>query len=498
MASQTRTYEKKKLLGQVYTPFPIVDKILQDSGLYNVDLTNKKILDPACGDGRFLVPIVEHIIKSTDNEQLIIVLSQIYGWDVDRNALEICRKNLDALVEPLGISIRWNLKLCDALKQVEKRLKFDFIVGNPPYIRIQHLPIKQRTFIQSHYHFCKKGSTDAYIAFFELASKLLSPDGICGFITPNGFLTSETGKPLRSYFQQNGNLKQITNYGSVPVFGNTATYSAITIFGNGKQENSEQENFTFEQCENTDLQYQNRQIHFSELPELKPWQLSVSAYEHIKGHRLGDICQISVGVTTLADAYYLFSIISEDEDIVYAKSKNGLFVHLEKGILKPIIKASKLKSSTDPVTEYILFPYQKDAAGKQRIIPEDILQNHFPQTFSYLLKVKPALDRRDNGKPNAVAWYAFGRAQGLDSTFGKKIVFSPMNRAPNFVLYDNPDVTVYSGYFIKYDGNYDALLAQLNSPRMAGFIAVAGRDFQGGYKGYNKKIIENFIVTLPA
>ena len=147
------------------------------------------------------------------------------------------------------------------------------------------------------------------------------------------------------------------------------------------------------------------------------------------------------------------------------------------------------------MSEYILFPYQKDGSDKQRIIPEETLKNDFPQTYSYLLKVKSELDRRDNGKPNAVAWYAFGRAQGLDNAFGKKIIFSPMNREPNFILYENPDVTVYSGYFIKYDGDYQTLLEQLNSQRMADFVAIAGRDFQGGYKGYNKKVIENFIVT---
>src|SRR5215217_4902056 len=114
MASQIRTYEKKKLLGQVYTPPHIVKKILQDSGFYDSDFTNKKILDPACGDGRFLVPIVEHYIQTVDRALLTSVLSQIYGWDIDREALENCRKNLDALVEPLGLNITWNLKLCDA------------------------------------------------------------------------------------------------------------------------------------------------------------------------------------------------------------------------------------------------------------------------------------------------------------------------------------------------------------------------------------------------
>ncbi|TLV03087.1 Eco57I restriction-modification methylase domain-containing protein [Dyadobacter luticola] len=490
MASKNRSYDRKKLLGQVYTPFHIVDKILDVSGFYRSDLDSIKILDPACGDGRFLVPVVEYIVKHSLPEQLENRLSQVYGWDIDPAAIEVCRKNLDDIVRPLGIEVHWKLSVRDALRQLHSREKFDLIIGNPPYIRIQHLPEDQRKFIQKTFTFCRIGATDAFFAFFELASRLLSKTGVCGFITPNSFLTSQSGKALRSYFSSRQNLIGITNYGTIPVFGNTGTYPAITVFSKQKRDY-----FTFEQCLNADFGYEQRAVAFSEIDILKPWQLSVKQEETIEGQRLGDICQISVGVTTLADAYYLFSVISENNGIAFVKNKNGDEVYLEKELLKPIIKGSKLKTATDPITEFILFPYQKDADGKHRIIPEQILSSKFPQTFSYLLKVKPVLDRRDNGKANPVAWYAFGRAQGLDSSFGKKIIFSPMNKAPNFVLYENPDVTVYSGYFIKYDGDYQALLEQLNSQRMSDFIATAGRDFQGGYKGYNKKAIENFIVT---
>jgi adenine-specific DNA-methyltransferase len=490
MASQTRTYGRRKLLGQVYTPLHIVDKILGHCGFYEADLTGKTILDPACGDGRFLVPIAEFIIHNAPADQLANQLQQLHGWDIDKNALEQCRENLDALVAPLGIAIDWKLRKCDALKQWRSKEKFDFIVGNPPYIRIQHLPEPQRKYIQKHYSFCGTGSTDAFIAFFQLASKLLATDGICGFITPNSYLISESGAPLRSYFYKNHNLRHITNYRNIPVFGAASTYPAITIFGN-----SPGDHFHFEHCLNNRFEYEGRDIPASELKKDAPWMLSVGTQDMIHGVRLGDICKISVGLTTLADGFYLFNIISEKNGLVYAKNKNGFFTHLEKELLKPIIKGSKLKAADDAVTEYILFPYQKDSSDKQRIIPEETLKTKFSQTYSYLLKVKSELDRRDNGKPNAVAWYAFGRAQGLDNAFGKKIIFSPMNREPNFILYENPDVTVYSGYFIKYDGDYQKLLEQLNSQRMADFVAIAGRDFQGGYKGYNKKVIENFIVT---
>jgi len=69
---------------------------------------------------------------------------------------------------------------------------FDLIVCNPPYIRIQSLKETERKFIQRYYEFCKTGSTDVYIAFFELAYRLLSSDGVAGFITPNTFFYTET------------------------------------------------------------------------------------------------------------------------------------------------------------------------------------------------------------------------------------------------------------------------------------------------------------------
>ena len=491
MASQTRTYDKKKLLGQIYTPLFIVEKILGDTGFYKGDFVEKKILDPACGDGRFLVPIAKHIIETTPAELLKKRLSRITGWDIDPEAIELCRNNLNELVKDLPVKIKWNLIQKDALQEFGSKSKFDLIVGNPPYIRIQHLPAEQRKYVQNTYTFCKSGSTDAYVAFFQLASNLLNKNGLCGFITPNSYLTSETGRPLRAYFSGSQCLKRITNYGSARVFGNAGTYAAITIFGA-----TAADHFQYE-LSDLDTVVQHRSIPFAELEHQRKWHLFIEEAEPFAGTKLGEICQISVGITTLADDLYLFKIQAEKDGLALVTNKKGDSHHIESSVLKPIIKGSKLKTSDDTITEYILFPYEKDESGKNKIIPEDRLKTALPLTYKYLLSEKDALLRRDNGKPNNVSWYAFGRAQGLDTSFGKKVIFSPMNKYPNFILFDNPDCTVYSGYFLKYDGDYDFLLKQLNSPRMAEFIGVAGRDFQGGYKGYNKKVVENFIITEP-
>jgi adenine-specific DNA-methyltransferase len=493
MASLSRTYDTKKLLGQVYTPPTIVEKILDEAGLFSSDFLGKTVLDPACGDGRFLREVVRRIIHYSPEGTLAENLQKIQGWDIDPEALALCRKGLDQEIEPLGLHIPWDLRHQDALHQLSSAQRFDFIVGNPPYIRIQHLPESQRRYLQDRYAFCRSGSTDTYVAFFELADQLLKKTGVCGFITPNSYFFSETARPLRRYFQEKQSLQLITNFGSVRVFEKTGTYAAITIFGKNQQEN-----FRYE-LSDADFRYASRVIPFREIRQYDLWQLSIHAPAQETGVRLGDICRISVGITTLSDKIYLFTIQDDsNENYVWATSGLGQRVKLERAILKPIVKASRLKSGDEPIMEYVLFPYLKNETSKHSIIPEAVLRKEYPFAYAYLCAQKPVLDRRDNGKPNTVAWYAFGRAQSLDSSFGKKIIFSPMNRVPNFILHENPEATLYSGYFIKYDGDYHKLLPLLNSQAMADYMAVAGRDFRGGWKGYSKKIVENFRLDASA
>jgi type I restriction-modification system DNA methylase subunit len=496
MASLVKTYKQEKLFGQVYTPDFIVCKIFDDIGYSSPAILGKKIIDPACGDGRFLTEIAKKIITLSPEKDLKSNLECIYGWDIDEIAIKQCISNLDDLIKDKTFDIQWNISVTNSIKKYEKPNlfainelpKFDFIVGNPPYIRIQHLDLEQREYIQQNYDFCKNGSTDIYIAFYELCINLLNDNGICGLITPNTFLFTETARPLRQYFAANKNLIQITNYGDIQLFEDATTYSAITVF-NAKRN----KNFLFQKAL-TEKTFEEKQINFSELKE-PFWQLTTNETEIVRGKKLKEICDIHVGITTLCDSAYIFPIENIDNAYVYADTKFCGRVKLEKTILKPIIKGSKLKHSKETIKEHILFPY-KNIRSKHQIIPEDELKTLYPLAYKYLLSVKSKLDKRDNGKPNPVAWYAFGRSQGLDTSFGEKIIFSPMNNKPNFIYYSNPECTFYSGYCIKFNGDILQLIPQLNSDKMEQFVSMSSRDFRGGWKAYNKKIIENFEVVL--
>lgn len=215
MASLNKDYSQEKLLGQVYTPKNIVCKILEDINYNDKSILGKKIIDPACGDGRFLTEVVKRIIQFSPKEGLEKNLSYVYGWDIDEVAIQLCRKNLDELIIGLGFKVNWNIKVKNTIKIIYKNnlfkqkgqtSKYDFIVGNPPYVRVQHLDEEERNYIQEHYDFCKEGSTDIYIAFFELAYKMLKTNGKCSFITPNTFFIQKLPE------------NNSTNYGHIKVF----------------------------------------------------------------------------------------------------------------------------------------------------------------------------------------------------------------------------------------------------------------------------------------
>lgn len=293
---------------------------------------------------------------------------------------------------------------------------------------------------------------------------------------------------MRDHFSKLGIIKQITNYGAIQLFDNATTYSAILVFDKKKHKT-----FLYQQAIDKE-NFISIEISTKEITNQKIWQLSVERNNKRHGVKLKDICKIHVGITTLCDKAYIFPIQEIDEKYVFAFTKLKGKIKIEKDILKPIIKASTLKSSQDKIKEYILFPYEK-IHGKHQIISIEKLRMAFPLVYKYLLSIKEELDKRDNGRP-IIPWYAFGRTQGLDTTWGKKIIFSPMNIKPNFIFYENEECIFYSGYCIKYNGNHSKLLKQLNSEEMEKFISISTRDFRGGWKAYNKKAIEDFIINI--
>ena len=113
--------ERRKRLGAWYTPADLVEAVVGgvvDAGwLASRSSTAVRVLDPACGDGRFLAAAAQRITELGRPVELV-------GVDVDPDAVSRARAALP------GASIVEG----DALAHAWDGAGFDLVIGNPPYL----------------------------------------------------------------------------------------------------------------------------------------------------------------------------------------------------------------------------------------------------------------------------------------------------------------------------------------------------------------------------
>ena len=110
--------------------------------------------------------------------------------------------------------------------------KFDYVIGNPPYVRIHNIDSNFRTFLKLNYSFCT-GMFDLYYAFYEIGLKLLNPQGTLLYIAPNSFIKNASGIKMRKYIEENNLLWYFEDFEHEQKFANYSTYTAIIGLNKG-------------------------------------------------------------------------------------------------------------------------------------------------------------------------------------------------------------------------------------------------------------------------
>ncbi len=310
--------EVRKAGGVYYTPQYIVDYIVEHTvgelikGKAPKDIEKIKIVDPACGSGSFLLGAFRYLLKYHNDwyinngylekkdggkvltpegrlntaEKKKILLNNIFGVDLDSNAVEVSKLSLllKCMEGETDASINQQLRmfhervlpdldkniLCGnslighdffdsefgfdsaEKKELEKKIKpfdwkiafpqvfkqggFDAVVGNPPYLGGREW--KEENGNQYNYFLGKYESIeyqfDMYAVFWERGIKLLKQTGLMGFITPNTWLNNQGTIKLRNYILNHTSIKQIVDYSKVKVFVDAVVLPIVTILQNGK------------------------------------------------------------------------------------------------------------------------------------------------------------------------------------------------------------------------------------------------------------------------
>jgi type I restriction-modification system DNA methylase subunit len=303
--------EVRKAGGVYYTPQFVVDYIIEAT--VGAAIQNKKpseinklrIVDPACGSGSFLLGAYKCLLdyhknyyfanidsikhdkhfpltpdgNLTTNEKKRILLNNIYGVDIDVNAVEVTKLSLliKCMEGETEASINQQLKIWHEriLPTLENNIKsgnsiidldfysdqidfgeekkinpfnwpnnfseifnkggFDIVIGNPPYGADFSNPEKNyliNKFKNQNYQL------DSYLIFLEHSvANLLKPNGLFGMIIPNPWLTNLLQKDLRKFIFSNTSVVEIVHF-IKPVFPKVTVDTEIVILQNTIQKNN--------------------------------------------------------------------------------------------------------------------------------------------------------------------------------------------------------------------------------------------------------------------
>ena len=292
-----------------------------------------------------------------------------------------------------NISLMNKIKMFDWNAEFGNR-KFDAIIGNPPYIRVQnmvHYSPEEYAFYKSNtsqYSTAVADTLDKYYLFIEKGLSLLNGNGMLGYIVPHKFMKIKSGAELRELLATDRNVQKILHFGTHQVFRDRSTYTCILVLS--KQPNTQFE-IGFVQDWNQFLFEHNTEClpYPAEYISKQPWsflpQNIITHLERISTScvSLSTLVDIFVGVQTSADKIYIVHADREDDSFIYSHDKQNREFRIEKEILRKSIYDTRLSSYEKIVANsYIIFPY-KDDSGKPVLYTLEEMNERFPCALAY-------------------------------------------------------------------------------------------------------------------
>ncbi|RZN38751.1 MAG: hypothetical protein EF813_04675 [Methanosarcinales archaeon] len=298
--------ETRKESGIYYTPPYVVDYIVKNTlgvlltGKTPEEVSNIRVLDPACGSGSFLIKTfdyfsdyykeenkriraekerrVKEYLKSNGNQlsldfengvtdehrdvEYAILVNNIHGVDLDEQACEIAAVNL--MLKGLQAGGRMPLVLGETIKtgnslisggkdelseyfgdgwRDKKPFNWEDEFGAEGFDVVVGNPPHgivfgddAKTFIENCYPTFKRNN-DIFVAFMEKSIDLLKPDGLFSFIVPNTFLTGPYFNGLKEHILDTTKIIKLLDFRINQVFNDPNVFNTIIVLQ--KEENEE-------------------------------------------------------------------------------------------------------------------------------------------------------------------------------------------------------------------------------------------------------------------
>ncbi|WP_332450659.1 Eco57I restriction-modification methylase domain-containing protein [Methanoculleus sp.] len=491
--------------------------------------------------------------RLTTEEKKRILLNNIYGVDIDPQAVEVTKlslllkvlegekserigKQLTIAGERVLPSLHENIKCGNSLvgpdiyNDVQVTLDdeetifrinafdwnrafpavmqaggFDAVIGNPPYVRLQAMkewaPVEVEVY-KRLYKTARKGNYDIYVVFVEKGLDLLNDQGQLGFILPHKFFTAKYGEPLRELIATGEHLAEVTHFGYQQVFKGATTYTCLLFLSKAK-------NASFRYQKVDDLNEWKKEIR-SPNDTLPKSAVTISDWNFVLGddaalfeklerfeRKLGHIAHVFVGTQTSAEDVFVLTNCRVEGNFVKGMSKASQEeVSVERGCIKRFLKGRQIRRYVHPESNIsVICPYEI-TEDNFRLLPKNELVEKYPSTFEYLSKHKKMLAEREKGRFKGDNWYAYGYPKSM-TLFQRNKIVCPFYDNKAAYSYDTEGYFFKTGYgIIPNDSEFSDyyLLGLLNSQLLFWYYKKVCTFLNSGYAHYMTQYIEQIPI----
>lgn len=474
---------EQKIHGVVYTPPETVDMVLDIAG-YAVGsgIVGKTVLEPSCGDGVFLRAITDRLLTECSDTNVSSasardhLISDIHAIELDASECDKAMRAMCDAAERHGIDVSpsdlVNVVCGDAVELLQSSTdRFDFVVGNPPYVRIHNVDMPSLSCLR----WCSVGMTDLYYAFYELGYEHLTDDGVLCYVAPSSWLTSKAGRPMRDDLRESHGISRIVDFEHEQVFEGITSYVAIVRLTAAESDTMTYETVDAYRCgrdgdgecssAHLDIAYDDAFIGDALMPvdpALRDDIADIICSDHDAGIRVQN------GYATLLDGFFVRNDDVFGDDVTI-----------------PCVKASTGECHR------IVFPYDK-----QTLEPIDadkfVSMLSGDEDAAAVHKSEDRLRARSNIKPEE--WIQFGRSQGIADTNVDKIAVNTLYRdAGDVKAVDAPAGTgVYGGVYV-VGMSRNSLVEALSDDVFWSYIKSLRKYKSGGYWTLGGKELERYL-----
>jgi hypothetical protein len=592
--------EVKKAGGVKYTPSYIVDYIVKNTlgpaleDKTPSDASKISVLDPACGSGSFLIVAYQHLLdwhrewygqklvpllqsgfrpssvqirhmlpgnegaskgrkkekgpelpifqgrggewRLTTAEKKRILLNNIYGVDIDRQAVEVTKlslllkvlegeneetisKQLTLFSERALPDLSRNIKCGNSLigwdilednpnlgqEEIERinpfdwraeypevfsRGGFDVVIGNPPYVRQESLG-EFKGYFQKHFQ-VYQGTADLYAYFMERGVSLLLEGGIFSYIVANKWMRANYGLPLRRWLKEQC-IEEIIDFGDLPVFLGATTYPCIIRIVRRPPQASFQATQVKTLGFNDLGEYVNENSYKVNQLTLDDsgWSLADEATQALLDKLKGK--GVPLGEYVGGKIYYGIKTGLNEAFVIDAQTRERLIAEDPKSaeLIKPFLAGRDIKRYRQPIGDkYLIFT-------RHGISIDD-----YPAIKKYLSQFKQRLQPRPKDwkggawsgrKPGAYKWYEIQDTINYYEEFEKpKIIVPAIVRTASYA-YDR--LGIYSNDKTSIIPTDDLYLLGILSSKVADIIIHSiSSTKQGGYFEYKPMYVSQIPI----